>query len=249
MIPKIIHYCWLSGDPFPEKIKKCIDTWKKKMPDYEFILWDTNKFDINSSIWVKQAFEAKKYAFAADYIRLYAVYNYGGIYLDTDVEVLKSYDSLLHLDYFIGYEFNSSYLEAATFGAKPHCKWIKQCLDYYTDRPFILDNDRYDMEVLPNIMMNILKSTYHFQLTQSIPESYPVNTNLYIFNKDFFCPKSYHSRIIKKTSNTFSIHQYTTTWKSKKQKITILCQYYIYIILTVLGARKIKHFLGNIFKA
>ena len=85
MIPKIIHWCWLSGDPYPPKIQACLDTWKKVLPDYEIILWDTNRFDVNSTPWTKQAFEVKKYPFVADYIRLYAIYNYGGIYLDSDV--------------------------------------------------------------------------------------------------------------------------------------------------------------------
>ena len=89
MIPKIIHYCWLSNDPIPEKLQEYMKSWKEKLPDYEFKLWNFDCFDINSSQWVKEAFEAKKYAFAADYIRLYAVYNYGGIYMDMDVEVIK----------------------------------------------------------------------------------------------------------------------------------------------------------------
>ena len=88
-IPKIIHLCWLSGDPYPEKIQTCIDSWKKNLPDWEIMIWDTNKFDVNSTEWTKQAFAEKKYAFVADYIRFYALYNYGGVYLDSDVEVLK----------------------------------------------------------------------------------------------------------------------------------------------------------------
>ena len=104
MIPKIIHLCWLSGDPYPTEIKKCLDTWKKYLPNYEIWVWDTKRFDINSTIWTKQAFEANKYAFAADYIRLFALYNYGGIYLDSDVLVYKSFDPLLNLPYFIGHD-------------------------------------------------------------------------------------------------------------------------------------------------
>lgn len=99
MIPKIIHLCWLSGDPYPPKIQKCLESWKKFLPEYEVMLWDGNRFDLNSSSWVAQAF-AKKYAFAADYIRMYALYHYGGIYLDSDVEVLKSFDELLTLPLF-----------------------------------------------------------------------------------------------------------------------------------------------------
>ena len=82
MIPKRIHLCWLSGDPYPQKIQKCIDSWKVHLPDYEIMLWDLKRFDIAQVPWVEQAFRVKKYAFAADYIRLYALYNYGGIYLD-----------------------------------------------------------------------------------------------------------------------------------------------------------------------
>ena len=95
MIPKIIHYCWLSGDPFPDLINKCIDSWHNILSDYEFMLWDTRKIDVNSNLWLKQAYENKKYAFAADYIRFFALYHYGGIYLDADVEVLKDFKSLL----------------------------------------------------------------------------------------------------------------------------------------------------------
>ena len=94
MIPKIIHYCWLSGNPIPKNLEDCMKSWKKKLPDYKFMLWDFNRFDINSSIWVREAFNAKKYAFAADYIRLFALYNYGGIYMDMDVEVIKPFASI-----------------------------------------------------------------------------------------------------------------------------------------------------------
>ena len=104
MIPKVIHFCWLSGDKYPSKIRYCINSWKEKLPDYEIRLWDLSRFDIDSSVWCKEAFEMKKYAFAADYIRCYALYKEGGIYLDSDVELLRSFDDLLHLPYFIGEE-------------------------------------------------------------------------------------------------------------------------------------------------
>lgn len=96
MIPKIIHWCWLSDDPIPDKLQHYMESWKKFLPDYEFIHWNFDRFPKGKSIWVDQAFEAHKYAFAADYIRLYALYNYGGFYLDMDVEVLKSFDTLLN---------------------------------------------------------------------------------------------------------------------------------------------------------
>ena len=130
MIPKIIHYCWLSNDPIPEKLQEYMQSWKEKLPDYEFKLWNFDCFDINSSQWVKEAFEAKKYAFAADYIRLYAVYNYGGIYMDMDVEGIKSFNPLLNNDYLLGYE-NQIGIEAGIFGASPKADCVILILDYY----------------------------------------------------------------------------------------------------------------------
>lgn len=120
MIPKIIHYCWLSNDPYPDKIRKCLESWHRYLPDYKFILWNRDSFDIDSVTWTKQAFERKKYAFAADYIRIWALKNYGGIYLDLDVEVLKKFDDLLELPYFMGierYELTNA-VEAAVLGTE-----------------------------------------------------------------------------------------------------------------------------------
>ena len=129
MIPKIIHFCWLSVDSFPAEIEKYIQTWKEKLPDYEIKRWDCTTFNIDNVPWVKEAFSAKKYAFAADYIRFYALYNYGGIYLDSDVEVLKSFDDLLNSKSFIGFEY-LSVPEAAIIGAEKGLPWLKKCLDY-----------------------------------------------------------------------------------------------------------------------
>ena len=100
MIPKKIHYCWLSGDPLPRKIRKCMDTWRRVMPDYELKLWDTNNFDVTSVPFVHEAFRERKWAFAADYIRMHALYTEGGVYLDSDVKVLKRFDDLLGCSFF-----------------------------------------------------------------------------------------------------------------------------------------------------
>ena len=104
MIPKVIHLCWLSGDKYPAAIQRCIDTWHKNLPDYDIWIWDAHRFDLQSSRWVRQAYEAKKYAFAADYIRLYALYNYGGIYLDSDVLIFEDLQEMYNLP------FNNNYI-------------------------------------------------------------------------------------------------------------------------------------------
>jgi len=220
MIPKIIHFCWLSSDEYPPLIQKCIDTWKEKLPDYEFMLWDTKRFKLEENIWVKQAFETKKYAFAADYIRLYAVYNYGGVYLDTDIEVLKSFNNLLERPYFAGAE-GLGIIEAGVFGAEKNSTWVKQCLDYYTGKTFINADGTYNTLTLPRIMMAQISKG------RTIKEIHPDNldanlqTNddgtLYMFPKDFFCAKNHGTGVIEKTDNTYSIHHFAMSWVSNKR--------------------------------
>lgn len=214
MIPKIIHYCWLSGDPFPEDIKKCIQSWKEILPDYEFWLWDTNRFDIESTPWTKQAFETKKYAFAADYIRLYALYNYGGIYLDSDILVYKSFNNLLNLPYFIGEDYTHSF-EPAVIGAEPMNRWIKECLDSYNNQNFILANNQFNMVPLPIKFKNILQKKYEFISINKIDKNiYNLNTNLIpVFNWRFFNSRDQIG--IVQTNDSYCSHCYLGSWMKK----------------------------------
>ncbi len=129
-IPKKIHYVWVGGKEKPKAIKKCMKTWKKNLKDYEFIEWNENNFDINSHPFVKKAYENRKWAFVSDYIRAYAIYNQGGIYLDTDVLVLDKLDSLLDNRAFVGYE-RPEFPFTAVFGAEAGHPLIKDMLDYY----------------------------------------------------------------------------------------------------------------------
>lgn len=131
-IPKKIHYVWMGGKPKPKKIEKCMKTWKKYLKDYEIIEWNEQNFDINSHPFVKKAYEAKKWAFVSDYVRAYAIYNQGGIYLDTDVFVVDSLDPLLDNKAFVGYE-HPDYPFTAVFGAEAGHPFIKDMLDYYND--------------------------------------------------------------------------------------------------------------------
>ena len=224
MIPKIIHYCWLSNDPIPKDLKKYMKSWKEKLYDYEFILWDLNRFDLNRSLWVKQAFEAKKYAFAADYIRLYAVYNYGGIYMDMDVEVLKSFNDLLRNDYILGYEAAKG-LEAGVFGAPKKAPWVKEVLEYYTSKEFALPNGLYNDTPLPIIMDEVLNADYI------------TNKKIVPLPTDFLTAKSYKTGKITITPNTYTIHHFAGSWKSWDEKMKI-------IIARIIGT-KLTHILGN----
>ena len=224
MIPKIIQDCWLSNDPIPKDLKKYMKSWKEKLYDYEFILWDLNRFDLNRSLWVKQAFEAKKYAFAADYIRLYAVYNYGGIYMDMDVEVIKSFNDLLRNDYILGYEAAKG-LEAGVFGAPKKAPWVKEVLEYYTSKEFALPNGLYNDTPLPIIMDEVLNADYI------------TNKKIVPLPTDFLTAKSYKTGKITITPNTYTIHHFAGSWKSWDEKMKI-------IIVRIIGT-KLTHILGN----
>ncbi len=252
MIPKIIHFCWLSTDQYPPLIQKCIDTWKEKLPDYEFIHWDTNRFNLEDNIWVKQAFETKKYAFAADFIRLYAVYNYGGIYMDTDIEVVKSFNNLLERPYFIGSE-GDGIIEAGVFGAEKNADWLKKCLDYYEGKEFIKADGTFDTLTLPRIMMSQISQVRTFKeiLPKDIPseKQHTDNDIIYMFPEDFFCAKNHGTGIIEKTINTYSIHHFAMSWMSKKKtflpniKRKLMSIFGVNIInglIKILGLKKLK---------
>lgn len=230
MIPKKIHYCWLSGDEYPPLIKHCIDTWKQVLPDYELVLWDTNRFDINSVPWVKEAYEAKKYAFAADYIRLYSVYTEGGIYLDSDVEMLKTFNDLLHYDSFIGFEASTGGVEAAIFGAEAGCEWCSKAMEFYHDKHFCMDECgtiKLDF-IAPNVFRSALLSTFS-DFPLKIPTS-PIllkgNGRMYVCPAEYFSPIKYDleknrgsgknvNLRYRKDPNTYCIHRFTASWGSK----------------------------------
>ena len=174
MIPKRIHYCWLSDEPFPRKIRKCMDTWRKTHPDYEIVRWSTANFDVNAIPYVKEAFEARKWAFAADYIRMYALYTEGGIYLDSDVVLLKRFDDFLDNSFFSSMEYHplqiekcgtmqyidsegrrtaDKYIEgiqiqAAVMGAEKGCPFVKQVMDWYKDKHFVNEDGSIATNVL-----------------------------------------------------------------------------------------------------
>ena len=209
MIPKIIHLCWLSGDEYPPMIQECLNSWKKYLPDYEVWLWDTNRFDVNSTLWTRQAFEAKKYAFVADYIRLYALYNYGGIYLDSDVMVYKSFDDLLNLPYFIGQENGGSF-EPAIIGAEKGLTWIGDILKYYANRPFIIAEEKMDMTPLPVIFFDRLFGAFSFKSIHRIEYYVWDGKTIYLFDKDFFHSRNFMGS--RKTIKSYCSHSFAGSW-------------------------------------
>lgn len=209
MIPKIIHLCWLSGDPYPPIIQACLDTWKEQLPDYEIMLWDRNRFDVDSTPWTSEAFGARKYAFAADYIRLYALYNYGGIYLDSDVVVYKSFDDLLGLPYFIGQDY-MGFFEAAVIGAEKGTPWIGEILDRYKDRHFIAPDGAMDTQSLPYVFNDVLTPRYRYRRIDSLVDYKLEKDVISVFNRDFF--NSRDSMAVRRTPRSYCAHNYAATW-------------------------------------
>ena len=245
MIPKIIHYCWLSNDPFPESIQYCIDSWKEKLPDYEIMLWNFDRFPKGTSKWVDEAFAAKKYAFAADYIRLYALYNYGGIYLDSDVEVLKSFDDFLCLPYFIGRENTPSGIEAATIGCEKGFSLMKHMLDRYQGRSFYKEDGHIDDATLPSIFRDTINKYYKINEINSISEFISDDGLINIFPVDWFSPKTWDTRELKLTENTRSIHHFEGSWKKTNKNTSVSTKATMPLISVVIPVYKVEEYLDQ----
>ncbi len=165
MIPKIIHFCWLSGEKYPRLIRKCIKSWKEHLPDYEIKLWDANSFDFESVPFVKEAFEQKKWAFVSDYIRLYALYHEGGIYLDSDVMIYHRFDEWHNFNFFTGIETRTPqheqfWIEAAIMGAIPGNQMIQECMKYYESIHFIKSDGTFYCTPAPDILTPIFIKHY-----------------------------------------------------------------------------------------
>ncbi len=219
MIPKIIHYCWLSGDEFPPLFKKCINSWKKHLPGWEFRLWDKTCLEEINEPWVHEAYEAKVYSHASDYIRLYAVYKYGGFYLDGDVEVLKDLSPFIELDYVLSKEnSDSGYIETAIFGAHAGNPYLKKCMERYHDRHFILDDGSYDYKFLiPDIMMQCI---CEYTLLDNIADFKSSQSTMQIFPPRFFGPKNYSTgKFDQLTDDSYTIHHFRGSWRPLKMRM------------------------------
>lgn len=221
MIPKIIHYTWFSGEEMPQMLKDCMASWKRNLRGYEFRLWDKDAIRDLDSAFLKQALENKKWAFAADYVRLYAIYNYGGIYLDTDVEVLMPFDDFLDNRTMIGWQDRCNGLEVAAFGAEKGQSWVRDCLAYYQGRSFVREDGSFDKKLLPNIVEETLCGRGYVLEKVETLNAYQekAGKTIQVFSSDFFSPKSYEDGKIRLTSNTRCIHHFAGSWQSKPEII------------------------------
>lgn len=203
-IPKIIHYCWFGNNEFPPLVKKCIKSWKKYLPEYEFKLWNEETFDISSNNWCKDAYTHKKYAFVADYVRLKVLYQYGGIYLDTDIIMYKTLNPFLTNYAFMGFERNDV-LSMGVMGFHKNNNIIRELLSYY-DQPF-------NLEIISKLESNANVTTAylakHYGLSRDNKDQ--IVENIHIYPKTYFNPMDYFGNW-DKSNNTVCCHLYMGSW-------------------------------------
>jgi len=211
MIPKIIHYCWFGHGQMPKLELKCIESWKKYLPDYHIKLWNEDNFDLSLNEYVSEAYQARKFAFVTDYVRLFVLYNEGGIYMDTDVEVLKSLDDFLTLPAFSGFE-GEGYVPTGIMASEKNGHWVKEQLNYYMGRHFILSDGTFDITTNTQIISGIMASNGFV-----LKNSYQIYKNyVHIFPYDYFSPLKYGKIIL--TENSHCIHHFASSWNPGKRK-------------------------------
>lgn len=222
-IPKIIHYCWVGGNPKPQSVLYCIESWKRCCPDYEIREWNETNYDFEKNEYMRQAYEAKKWGFVPDYARLDIIYEYGGVYLDTDVEMLRSFDHLLEKECFFGFEDTGDGEHFVNcghgFGAVPHHEAIKAARDIYEHVSFVKEDGT----------LNLLASPYY--TTQSLRQLGLVQENrdqtlpgVQVYASDVFCPKTFRTGQLHQTARTVSIHHFSASWVDEKIKVEMAHQ-------------------------
>jgi hypothetical protein len=255
-IPKKIHWCWLSGEQLPKGIDDCVKSWKRIMPDYEFVLWDMNRFDIHSVKFVEDACAARKWAFAADYIRLYALYTEGGIYLDADVMVYRRFDNLLNCAMFSGavklpakirLSDNSIltpdwYLEAEMIGAEKNHPLIKACLDYYKTKVFQMDEQgKVLCETIPDTITRIAYEQFGLNPNVPVRQAQKLDAGI-VIHPPTVLGIIWHAMNMK----TYAAHLCMDSWGKTKQKSSLkkmyenLCAKYRLIAMFHIFRKKIE---------
>lgn len=213
MIPKKIHYCWFGRGKMPELAIKCIESWKKYLPGYEIKEWNEDNFDLDLYPYTREAYDNRKFAFVTDVVRLYALYHEGGIYMDTDVEVVKPLDKFLHHTAFSGFEDEHN-IPTGIMASVKGGKWAKENLEYYNGRHFINCDGTLDLttnvQIITKYMLPYgLKQNNTFQDFPQLITFYP---------KDYFCPKNPGTLELETTINTHTIHHFNGSWLPKRTK-------------------------------
>lgn len=213
MIPKIIHYCWFGGNPLPKLAEDCIASWKKYLPDYEIKEWNEQNFPLENYPFAQEAIENRKFAFVSDVCRLHALKEEGGIYMDTDVEVLKSLDSFLHHAAFSGFE-NDDFVPTGIMASEKNGQWVTDLLAYYDGKSLFKEDGSIDSVSNTFIITGMMKGRgFMMNNTYQEQENYVA-----FYPNDYFCPKSYKTGNIELTENSYCIHHFAKSWIPLKDK-------------------------------
>lgn len=238
MIPKVIHYCWFGRNPLPESAIKCINSWRKFFPDYEIKEWNEDNFDVNVIPYTAEAYVAKKYAFVSDYARFWILYHYGGLYFDTDVEVIKPMDDIIERGAFMGIEVNGADGEyplvapGLGLGVEAGHPIYKSLIDYYSTLQFLDESGKLNMTTIVRHNTKILKE----QGLRPINELQEV-AGIWIYPSDYFNPLDDITGKLTITNNTRSIHWYSKSWLPN---YTFLRVYIIRILHRIFGVNCFK---------
>ena len=234
-IPKIIHYCWFGGNPLPELAKKCIASWRKFFPDYEIKEWNENNFDIDQVVYTAEAYRLKRYAYVSDFVRFWVLYHYGGIYFDTDVEVIRPMDDIIARGSFAGFECQKGSLQdnphgdmaaGLGMGAAPGHPFFAQMLNHYNHIHYVKWNGKGS-----GIVVRQTERFLDYEHKETLHDGIVRVSGLLIYPEDYFCPLNYFTQEMRVTENTRSIHHYMTSWKqpiSRWKKLYLRSQY-IYV--------------------
>lgn len=212
-IPKVIHYCWFGKSKIPSELQKCIDSWKRFCPGYEIRRWDEENYDVSKNAYMKEAYEAKKWGFVSDYARLDLIYKYGGIYLDTDIELFKPLDGLRKYNCFMGFQETPRINLGCGFGALKGHRVIKRLLEDYDGKRFVLPEGKLDLTPCTVHQTKVLKD-----LGLCRNGRYQTIGDCVIFPKEFLCPMSNVTGIMHKTENTFSAHKSYASWFTENER-------------------------------
>lgn len=237
MIPKIIHYCWFGKSPLPRLAKECIKSWQKYCPDFVIKEWNETNSPIHLFPFGEQALKAKKWAFVSDVIRLYALYTEGGIYMDTDVELIAPLYPFLNHRTFTGYEKDSNLLQTAILGAEAQSQWIADWLELYKNLSFSAEKNIMDTLVNNRIISKYLKDK-NINLDGKLFHSDYIT----IYPHDYFCPMSHNTHFISKTYNTVCIHYYTFSWVKPQTTKAYIKQF----LVKCIGEKLFRKYVNNI---
>lgn len=215
-IPKVIHYCWFGRGPMPKLAEKCIASWEKYCPEYEIVCHNEDNFDVSGNRYAKEAYDAGKWAFVSDYVRLKILYDEGGIYLDTDVELIKPIDNLINENGFMGFDDNGVVSTGLGFACEKGNSLVGALLADYDDIPFVLSDGNYDLTPCPNRNTETLK-----KLGMDLGDKDQIFMGIRMLPEDYLCPIKYYTGKKIITKNTYSIHHFCASWTSPTAKRTL----------------------------